>query len=144
MDIASVLDAKGWDVATIDPDALVLLAIHQMSSRNIGALVATKDGETVLGVISERDVTRALVRHGSDLLSLRVRDVMSRAVPVCRPDESANSCMATMTRSRHRHLPVVVDGTLSGLVSIGDLVKHRLEELELERNVLRRTYLVQR
>lgn len=144
MDVAAILDAKGWDVATIEPDALVLLALHEMTSRDIGALVVTQDSEHVLGVISERDVTRALVRHGCHLLDLRVRDVMSRPVPVCRPDESTNSCMATMTRSRHRHLPVVSDGMLQGLVSIGDLVKNRLEELELERDVLRQSYVVRR
>jgi CBS domain-containing protein len=144
MDVAAILDAKGREVVTVDPDALVLFAVHEMTTRNIGALVVTKDGEHVLGVISERDVTRALVRHGSQLLSVRVQDVMSRPVPVCRPDESINACMAIMTRTRHRHVPVVADGVLCGLVSIGDVVKNRLEELELERNVLRRSYVVER
>ncbi len=144
MDVAAILDAKGRDVVTVEPDTLVLLALHEMSTRNIGALVVTKDGQHVLGVISERDVTRALVRHGSQLLSLRVQEVMSRPVPVCQPDDSINACMATMTRSRHRHLPVVADGVLCGLVSIGDVVKNRLEELELERNVLRRSYVARR
>ncbi len=144
MDVAAILDAKGRDVVTVEPDTLVLLALHEMSTRNIGALVVTKDGQHVLGVISERDVTRALVRHGSQLLSLRVQEVMSRPVPVCQPDDSINACMAAMTRSRHRHLPVVADGVLCGLVSIGDVVKNRLEELELERNVLRRSYVAGR
>lgn len=144
MDVGAVLDGKGWDVITIDPDASVLLALHEMTSRNIGALVVTGDGSHVVGVVSERDMTRGLLRHGRDLLSLRVREVMSRHVPVCQPGESTNSCMATMTRSRHRHLPVTVDGELRGLVSIGDLVKHRLEELELERQVLRQSYVVRR
>ncbi|MGH9039812.1 MAG: CBS domain-containing protein [Acidimicrobiia bacterium] len=131
MNISEILDAKGWDVATIEPDALVLRALHDMSARNFGALVVTNDGEHVLGVISDRDITLGLVRHGCDLLSLPVGDVMSTAVPVCRPDESTTSCMLTMTASRQRHLPVTVNGVLCGLVSIGDIVKHRIEELEL-------------
>ena len=142
MNIASILDAKGWDVVTIEPDALVLIALHEMTTRRIGALVVTNDGEQVRGIISERDITRALTQHGSGLLSLRVREVMSRHVPVCRPNETTAECMLTMTRTRQRHLPVVVDGMLCGLVSIGDLVKNRLQELELERNVLRQKYLV--
>jgi CBS domain-containing protein len=92
--------------------------------------VVTNDGKYVLGVISDRDITRGLVRHGNQLLSLRVQSVMTRAVPDCRPDESATSCMMTMTRSRERHLPVTNDGILCGVVSIGDLVKNRIEELE--------------
>ena len=133
MNISSFLDAKGWGTATIEPDTLIPNALREMDARNIGALVVTQDGDHVLGVISERDVTRALVRYGCDLLDMRVEDVMARPVPVCAPDESTNECMLTMTQSRHRHLPVVVDGVLCGLVSIGDLVKNRLEELELER-----------
>ncbi len=133
MNISSVLDAKGWGTATIEPDVLIPLALQEMDTRNIGALVVTRDGDNVLGVISERDVTRALVRYGCDLLTMRVEDVMARPVPTCAPGESTNECMLTMTQSRHRHLPVVDDGALRGLVSIGDLVKTRLQELELER-----------
>jgi CBS domain-containing protein len=133
MNISSVLDAKGWGTATIEPDVLIPLALQEMDTRNIGALVVTRDGDNVLGVISERDVTRALVRYGCDLLTMRVEDVMARPVPVCAPDEGTDECMLTMTQSRHRHLPVVDDGVLLGLVSIGDLVKNRLQEVELER-----------
>ena len=135
--MATVLDAKGWDVVTVDPDALVSSALHEMTSRGLGALVVIHPTNTVLGVISERDIAEGLVRHGCDLLSLQVGDVMSQPVPACRPNDSVSECMATMTRSRHRHVPVVVDGVQRGLVSIGDMVKHRLEELELETNVLR-------
>lgn len=130
MKISDILDAKGWEVATIEPEALVLFALQEMTSRNIGALVVTTDGKHVLGVISDRDITRALVDHGNQLLSLPVESVMTRAVPACRPDETTWSCMTTMTQSRERHLPVVNDGILCGVVSIGDLVKNRIEELE--------------
>lgn len=130
MNISAILDTKGWEVVTIEPDAPVLFGLKELDSRGIGALVVTDDHEHVLGVFSERDVTRALVRHGCDVLSLPVGDVMSRPVPVCRPDETTTSCMLTMTSSRQRHLPVTVDGVLCGLVSIGDLVKSRIDELE--------------
>jgi len=125
-------------------DVRTALALHEMISRSIGAVVVTNGEGPVLGVISERDVIRALCRDAGRVLHLPIRDVMSRSVPTCRPDDSTTTCMATMTRSRHRHLPVVVDGQLRGLVSIGDLVKHRLDDLELERDVLREAYLSQR
>ena len=137
MKVAAILDAKGWDVVTVESDTMVLLALHEMNMRNIGALVVTDDGEHVLGTISDRDIARALTRHGNLLLSLQVKKVMCRRVPVCRPDDNTNDCMLTMTEARKRHLPVVNGGRLCGLISIGDLVKNRLEELELERNVLR-------
>jgi CBS domain-containing protein len=137
MKVSAILDAKGWEVVTIEPDTLVLLALHEMNMRNVGALVVTEDGKHVRGMISDRDIARALTRHGNQLLSMQVRKVMSRQVPVCRPDDDTNACMLTMTESRKRHLPVVDGGRLCGLISIGDLVKNRLEELELERNVLR-------
>jgi CBS domain-containing protein len=135
--VSAILDAKGWEVVTIEPDTLVLLALHEMNMRNVGALVVTNDGEHVLGMISDRNITRGLIRHGNHLMSLQVRKVMSRQVPFCRPDDNTNDCMLTMTENRQRHLPVLEGGRLRGLISIGDLVKNRLEELELERNVLR-------
>lgn len=137
MKVSAVLDAKGWEVVTIESNTLVLLALHEMNRRNIGALVVTDDGEHVLGTISDRDIARALIRHGNQLLSLQVSKVMSRRVPTCRPDDNTNECMLTMTEARKRHLPVVKGGRLCGMISMGDLVKNRLEELELERNVLR-------
>ncbi len=135
--VSGILDSKGWDVVTTDPDALVLLALHEMNMRNIGALVVTKDGKHVLGTITDRDIARGLIRHGNHLMSLEVRKVMTRHGPTCRPDDSVDECMRTMTENRQRHLPVLDGGRLCGLISIGDLVKNRLEELELERNVLR-------
>ncbi len=135
--VAGILDAKGWEVVTIESETLVLLALHEMNRRNIGALVVTNDGERVLGMISDRDIARGLIRHGNHLMSLPVKTVMTRQVPYCRPGDDTNECMATMTENRQRHLPVLDGGRLCGVISIGDLVKNRLEELELERNVLR-------
>src|SRR5581483_6014842 len=99
--------------------------------------VVTNDRERVVGMISDRDIARGLIRHGNHLMSLPVKSVMTRQVPYCRPDDDTNECMATMTEKRQRHLPVLDGGRLCGLISLGDLVKNRLAELELERNVLR-------
>ncbi|MDQ3897707.1 MAG: CBS domain-containing protein [Actinomycetota bacterium] len=141
MKVDGILKAKGRAVETITPEATVQLALHKLATLGIGALVVTGDGQEVLGTVSERDVVRGLNRHGARLLELTVADVMSRGGPVCTPDESLHDLMADMTRSRHRHIPVVEGGQLCGVVSIGDVVKHRLEEMELEVNVLRDHYI---
>lgn len=141
MKVEGILKSKGSQVETIGPDALVMLAVDRLSTKGIGALVVSGDGRSVDGVMSERDVVRGLARHGPRLLELPVSDVMSRHVPVCSPDDTLKHVMAQMTRTRNRHLPVVSDGRLAGVVSLGDIVKHRLEELELEANVLREAYI---
>ncbi|HVL05786.1 MAG TPA: CBS domain-containing protein [Acidimicrobiales bacterium] len=142
MKVQDVLMVKGQVVETIRPDAKVLIAVHRMRMQNVGALVVSRDGERVEGVLSERDVVRGLTRHGAGLLDMGVVAVMSRAVPVCSPADSLVAVMAQMTRSRHRHVPVVDgDGRLCGIVSIGDVVKHRLADMELETSVLRDAYL---
>ena len=143
MRVEGILRSKGGEVETIQPDAKVLMAVHRLRMQNIGALVVTRDGVRVEGMLTERDVVRGLTRHGADLLDMSVVAVMSRP-PVCSPDASLASVMAQMTRTRNRHLPVVVDGELRGIVSIGDVVKHRLEEMELETSVLRDAYLTRR
>ncbi|MBW3556975.1 MAG: CBS domain-containing protein [Actinobacteria bacterium] len=144
MKVEVILAAKGHAVETIRPDANVAIAVHRLTSQGIGALVVSADGERLDGVLSERDVTRGLARHGSGLLEMKVSAVMSKAVPVCSPETTIKEAMAEMTRSRHRHLPVVQNGVLRGLLSIGDVVKHRLEEMELEASVLRDAYIVGR
>lgn len=141
MKVDAILQAKGGAVETIRPDAKLLLAVHRMRLQNVGALVVSRDGSQVEGVLSERDIVRGLTRYGGDLLEMGVAAVMSRGVPVCAPDDSLASVMAQMTRTRNRHVPVVEDGRLCGIVSVGDVVKHRLEEMELEANVLRDAYL---
>ena len=141
MKVSNILQSKGGEVETIRPDAKVLMAVHRLRMQNVGALVVSRDGLRVEGVISERDVVRGLARHGGELLDMSVVAVMSRQVPVCGPDDSLTSVMAQMTRTRNRHIPVVEDGELCGIVSVGDVVKHRLEEMELETNVLRDAYL---
>ena len=137
MDVETILRNKGPAVATIRPDDTVGAAIEALVSRNIGALVASEDGETVDGIISERDIVHALARHGVALLALSVAEVMTRSVVTCDPTESVAELMAEMTNRRIRHLPVVRDGRLYGIVSIGDVVKNRLDEIEYEARSLR-------
>ena len=141
MTVDMILRAKGREVETIRPEATVTMAIQVFAAKGIGALVVTADGESVEGVLSERDVVRGLARFGGDVLGMRVAEVMSQPA-LCTPAATVKHIMEEMTRSRHRHLPVVDEGRLAGIVSIGDVVKSRLEELELETNVLREAYLV--
>jgi CBS domain-containing protein len=144
MRVEAILGGKGNGVETIRPDAKVQMAVHRLRMQNVGALVVCRDGERVEGVLSERDLVRGLARHGVDLLEMSVVAVMSRNVPTCSPQDSLAFVMDQMTRSRQRHLPVLEGGRLCGIVSIGDVVKHRLEEMELETNVLRDAYLTHR
>ena len=137
MKVQSILLAKGSRVATIRPDATVANAIHRLKVENIGALIVSTDGRTMLGLVSEREIIRALADRGPVLLEERVESMMAREVPTCAPQDQLTSVMAKMTRSRSRQVPVIEGGVLAGIVSIGDLVKHRLEELKSETDVLR-------
>jgi len=144
MRVDDLLQSKGRQVETIRPDAKVLFAVHRLRMQNVGALVVSRDGVRVEGVLSERDIVRGLTRYGADLLEMGVVGIMSRGVPVCSPEDSLTSVMSQMTRTRNRHVPVVADGHLCGILSVGDVVKHRLEEMELETSVLRDAYLTRR
>ena len=144
MRVDAILRAKGGAVETIRPDAKVQMAVHRLRMQNVGALVVCRDGERVEGVLSERDLVRGLARHGANLLEMSVVAVMSRNIPTCGPQDSLAFVMDQMTRSRQRHLPVLEGGRLCGIVSIGDVVKHRLEEMELETHVLRDAYMTHR
>ena len=137
MHVETILSSKGRAVATIRPDDTVGSAVEALVSGNIGALVACEDGEAVDGIISERDIVHALARHGPALLEQTVAEVMTRSVVTCDPTESVAELMAEMTNRRIRHLPVVRDGRLCGIVSIGDVVKNRLDEIEYEARSLR-------
>jgi CBS domain-containing protein len=144
MTVEMILRAKGREVEIIRPEATVVMALHQLITKGIGALVVSSDGERVDGVLSERDVVRGLARHGQLLLGTSVAKVMSRHAPVCAPTDTVKHVMSEMTRTRHRHLPVIDDGKLAGIISIGDVVKSRLEDLELETVVLREAYIARR
>jgi CBS domain-containing protein len=139
MTIESILRRKGTDVTTIAPDATIKRAADWLRARNIGALVVTSEN-AVVGLISEREIVHAFSRHGETAGSMLVKDVMQYGVTAVAPDESVNRVMNLMTHHRVRHLPVMRDGKLAGLVSIGDVVKYRLEDLELETNLLRDAY----
>ena len=137
MNVETILATKGRAVATIRPQDTVGAAVEALVSGNIGALVASEDGEHVDGIVSERDIVHALARHGDALLALTVADVMTRSVVTCDPTESVAELMAEMTNRRIRHLPVVQNRRLCGIVSIGDVVKNRLDEIEYEARSLR-------
>jgi CBS domain-containing protein len=136
MSVASILKKKGADVATIAPDVSVRRAADWLHAKNIGSLVVT-DGGAVLGLISEREIVHAIARHGDAATAMPVSEFMRRGVVAVSPAETVSHVMNLMTRHRVRHMPVVADGKLVGIVSIGDVVKYRLDDLELENNVLR-------
>ena len=139
MTIESILRRKGTDVTTIAPEASVKRAADWLRAKNIGALVVKSENE-VLGLISEREIVHALSRYGEAAGSMLVKEIMQYGVSTVSPDETVNHVMNLMTRHRVRHMLVLRDGKLAGIVSIGDIVKHRLEDLELERNILRDVY----
>jgi CBS domain-containing protein len=144
MTVSEILKAKGADVVTIGRDATVGEAVRQLRAENIGALVVSPDGRAVEGVFSERDVLRGLADHGEGLLRLKVDDLMTAHARTCSPDDGVEKVMLEMTELRARHFPVVDGGRLVGIVSIGDVVRNRLEEVTLETSVLRDTYIAGR
>jgi CBS domain-containing protein len=131
--ISQLLRRKGPEVATIKGSDSVRAALDLLASKGIGALVVSSDGRRVDGIVSERDVARGLHDRGAGLLADPVSSVMTTQVHVCPPDASVDALARTMTDHRVRHVPVVADGELVGIVSIGDVVKARLDELEEER-----------
>ena len=140
MSIESILRRKGRpEVTTIGPEANIKSAAGWLRAKNIGALVVT-GGNAVLGLISEREIVDAFFRYGEAAGSMRVKEIMQHGVTSVSPDESVTRVMKLMTHQRVRHLPVVLGGKLAGIVSIGDVVKYRLEDLELETNVMRDVY----
>lgn len=136
MRINDVIRHKGTDVVTVVPDARVSELLDLLSRHGIGALVVSADGQQVDGIVSERDVVRHLQASGVAVLDARVADIMTAEVSTCGPDDDVEQLMRQMTDLRVRHVPVVVEGGLRGIVSIGDLVKHRIDELKLERDEL--------
>jgi CBS domain-containing protein len=135
MRIADVLRGKGSSVLTVGPSATVDELIRLMAQRNVGALPVV-DGGRLVGIVSERDVVRRLQESGAALLAQSVAEIMTTQVTTCHPSDSVVDLARVMTERRFRHLPVVVDGELCGIVSIGDLVKARIDMLEVEREQL--------
>jgi CBS domain-containing protein len=131
--ISDVLRGKGSEVATISPDAPVSELLALLAEHNIGAAVVVSADGGVVGIVSERDVVRGVHRRSSALLGTPVSEIMSADVISCVPEDDVDNMMRTMTDRRFRHMPVLVDGRLAGIVSIGDMVKARIGELEDER-----------
>ncbi len=141
MKVESILKGKGRNVETVQPGASMVMVVHKLATMGIGALVVSSDGRHVDGIVNERDVVRGLNRHGVMLMDMQAKDVMSKGMPLCSPDDTLRRVMEEMTRTRNRHVPVLEDGRLCGLISIGDVVKNLVEEVELEVGVLRDAYI---
>jgi len=132
MRVSDILRTKGNEIVTIAPGATLADASRELSARNFGALVVSEDGVTIVGIISERDIVRHVARNGADALLTSVSEAMTADVRTCGRSDSLEDLMRVMTEHRIRHLPVVQDAALCGVVSIGDVVKRRVEQLENE------------
>jgi len=141
MFVSDILAQKGGLVFTVSPGTTVAQAAQHLSTRRIGSVLVMDGTNTIAGIVSERDLVRAMARHGGDALDLEVRQVMTREVVTCHPDDPIERVMGLMTAGRFRHLPVEDRGELIGLISIGDVVKARLEETQHETEALK-AYIV--
>lgn len=136
MTVRAILDAKGVQVVSIEADATVSSVVALLGERRIGA-VLVMSGDRMEGIISERDIVRALAERGAKMMDERVRALMTSRVMTCHKGDTVASVMEKMTEGKFRHLPVIEDGQVVGIVSIGDVVKHRLSEFEHEQEELR-------
>lgn len=130
MDVAALLKSKGNDVVTVRPGDTISSAVSLLREKNFGALVVSSDGTTVDGILSERDIVRHLDKRGGALLDDSVSSIATSAVTTCGASDSVDSLMSTMTEGRFRHIPVVEDGLLIGVISIGDVVRATVAHLE--------------
>jgi CBS domain-containing protein len=137
MYVSALLENKGANVITAAPNTTIDKAVALLAENKIGALVISADGKSVDGILSERDIVRALAEQGNDIGNADAATLMSRDVVSCAPGDTIESLMGLMTERRIRHLPVLENGKLAGIVSIGDIVKHRLAEIESEADALR-------
>ena len=137
MKVADILQIKGSVVKTVPPDETALLLSGQLRAEQIGAMVVSSDGNSIDGVVTERDLAYGLATHGGKLPTIRVSELMTKAVVVCSPEHSVTDVMKLMTMRRIRHVPVKDRDQLVGIISIGDILKHRLGELQVEADVLR-------
>jgi CBS domain-containing protein len=137
MFVSDVLRTKGHHVERINPGDSVEIAVRKLAEHRIGALVVEDRWMKPIGIFSERDFINAVARDGAAVLGFEVRQLMSTPMLTCRSADRVDAVLATMTTARIRHLPVIENNELKGIVSIGDLVKHRLDEKELEASVLR-------
>jgi CBS domain-containing protein len=141
MFVSDILTQKGGLVFTVTPGTTVSQIAQQLCTRRVGSVLVMSGNDKVAGIVSERDLVRAMSLHGAAALELEARHVMTRDVVTCDPDDSIDQIMEIMTRGRFRHVPVVRHGELLGVVSIGDVVKARLEETRHETEALK-AYIV--
>jgi CBS domain-containing protein len=137
MSVADILKGKGTAVMTVRPTETIGGLAQRLRLAGVGAMIVSRDGQSLDGIITERDITYALPGHLDDLHEMRVSDLMTVMVVTCSPQDSIADAARIMTTRRIRHLPVKEGGRLVGVISIGDVLKHRLTEIELEANVLR-------
>jgi CBS domain-containing protein len=130
--VKAILESKGHDVFTLGPNDKLTQAVQLLADNRIGALVVTNGDRKIVGILSERDIVRTLARIGPDALNQSVRTAMTPKVNICNESHTVNEVMEIMTRGRFRHLPVEKDGLLDGIISIGDVVKRRIEDVERE------------
>jgi CBS domain-containing protein len=140
MNVATILKQKGRSVTTVSPTMTLLEVAQRLAQRRIGVLVVVGASDGIEGIISERDIIRALSEAGADCLQRPVGEAMTRQVVTCRETDTLNEVMAMMTQRHFRHLPVVTDGKLVGIISIGDVVKHHVAVIEMEATAMR-TYI---
>jgi len=136
MKVSRILQHKGSEVATVKPETPVVEVVSELRERRIGAMVVIDPDGSICGIISERDIVRALAEHGPDLAKLKTSDLMTAGVSVCNPGVDIDHIMRQMTEGGFRHVPVVDNDKLIGIVSIGDVVKARIHELEQEKDAL--------
>lgn len=141
MDVSSILKNKGNDVTCVAPDAHVLDVVRTLAHRRIGAALVRDGDDRIVGIVSERDVIRCIAKDGPQCLDAPVSRIMTRDVVSCRRSDTVDQVMRTMTSGRFRHMPVKDGDELVGVVSIGDVVKHHIAEVEMEANSLR-SYIV--
>jgi CBS domain-containing protein len=136
MTVRSILDSKGHQIQSVEPNAKLSAAINILTERKIGAVLVMSQGR-LEGILSERDIVRVLGERGAGVLDEPINAVMTHKVVSCRESDTVSSIMEMMTLGKFRHLPVVEDGKVVGLISIGDVVKRRVQEYELEQEALR-------
>jgi CBS domain-containing protein len=137
MSVADILKSKGTAVMTVRPTETIGGLAQRLRLAGVGAMIVSRDGQSLDGIITERDIAYALPEHLDDLPEMRVSDLMTGTVVTCSPQDSVADAARIMTTRRIRHLPVKDSGRLVGVISVGDVLKHRLTEIELEANVLR-------
>jgi len=137
MNVAAILKQKGKAVSTVGPTVSLLEAAQRLSTKRIGAVVVVGSRGEVAGIVSERDIIRVLATEGAECLVRPVSEMMTRQVVTCQEADTLDELMAMMTARRFRHLPVITDGALVGIVSIGDVVKHHVAEVEMEATAMR-------